>query len=178
MRNPCLLIFVLFLSSVCYSIEYTFVKGDTLWDLSISYLKDPYKWPEIKNLDGSSVANVRKIPIGHKVIIPNEIVKETILALSESEISAGENDVISLDDTDHETLIKNPYHYIYIYNLSGLVRAYLDDRHVMLPAKLLLSKIKESNPGLKIKDLGSGIAISKDLVRKLLNIKNNGANKQ
>ncbi|MEY8213992.1 MAG: hypothetical protein RPR97_05845 [Colwellia sp.] len=151
------------------AIEYEFVKKDTLWDLSTNYLKNPYNWPQIKNLDGSAVEDVYRIPIGHVVRIPDSIVKPEILALEQYAVNAG--DIIDLNKTTDKSVVKNPYHYIVLYKDSGLVRAFINDKHVIVPIRLLIEKIKAANPGIEIKPFGNGIAISKDLVEFFLNIK-------
>jgi hypothetical protein len=49
---------------------YTIKKGDTLWDISSSFLKDPFLWPFIWKAN-PSIANPDLIYPGNKLAIPN-----------------------------------------------------------------------------------------------------------
>ena len=151
--------------------EYVFVKNDTLWNLAEQFLTTPWDWPLITNVDGSVIEDVNRIPVGYTVKIPKYLIKHEILEELDSSPDRPQADIIKLDDMNTKTLIQNPFHYLMLTKNDGLVRAYLNDRHVTISIPLLIEQIKQARPNLEIRALGNGIAISNKLVKELLNIK-------
>lgn len=65
---------------------YTVVKGDTLWDLSGKYYKNPFLWGKIYNANFRTVANPDRINPKEELIIPD--INDIIIPYRRSETAA------------------------------------------------------------------------------------------
>lgn len=69
-----------------------------------------------------------------------------------------------------KTAAQNPYHYLLVNKKEGLVRAFIDGQHVTIPVSKLVELYADAHPGLDVKKIGDGIAISKTLIKEMLGI--------
>jgi hypothetical protein len=107
-------------------IKHTVVKGDTLWDISMKYLKTPWKWPLVW-ADNQNITNPHLIYPGDIVVITNEGGK-TIIKIIPSPERGGTESKMTIYTPEEAAAVKgksilvSPQFSTYIYSpniLSG-----------------------------------------------------------
>jgi len=67
--------------------DYTIIKGDTLWDISEEFLKNPFLWPNIWEIN-DYIRNPDLIYPGNKLIIPSAILSKPATGKEDAPVSA------------------------------------------------------------------------------------------
>lgn len=107
-------------------IKHTVVKGDTLWDISMKYLKTPWKWPLVW-ANNQDITNPHLIYPGDLVVITNDGGK-TIIKIIPSPERGGTESKMTIYTPDEAAAVKgksiwvSPQFSTYIYSpniLSG-----------------------------------------------------------
>lgn len=145
------------------ALEYTVKKNDTLWSLSQRYLKDPYLWPKITKLDGSSVGNPRRMPVGLILDIPESIANEhakselSIGAISEP-VMLATAEVNNSESTSQKII--HPFSY-YITTDAEKVVIFRNGQFISISVSALKEK------GVDMSALGRNLNIDNSLLNKI-----------
>jgi hypothetical protein len=83
--------------------HYVVVKGDTLWDISGRFLKDPWRWPQIWNMNRAEIRNPHWIYPGDTVVLDRSG-KEPRLSLVKGDKRGMQT--VKLSPGSRETLIE------------------------------------------------------------------------
>lgn len=150
-------------------VQYRVIKGDTLWSLSNTYLRDPFLWPRIKREDGLNVGEPKLLQIGTLLVIGNEIASEKALkSLPVFTVEENNADKIIADNKVLEKPVSvpkktakqnSPYHFYLVKD--GLVYAYYKGQHVTVPVEYLKPK------AVDVKSLGTNVHIDKALLNSI-----------
>lgn len=79
--------------------RYVVVKGDTLWDISGKFLKQPWRWPEIWNLNRKEISNPHLIYPGDLIVLDRSGASPQLRLLKSQKYGPGGKQVVKLSPT-------------------------------------------------------------------------------
>ncbi len=87
--------------------DYTIKKGDTLWDISEEYLKNPFLWPNIWEKN-DYIRNPDLIYPGNRLIIPSFMPSKPETAKEESPAADSSSDQVVIPEADKPSPVSAP----------------------------------------------------------------------